>query len=1260
MSGRLQTPAARPPCATALGLLGLLWALTASGANWYVDNAATGANNGTSQANAWTNFTRIAYASIQPGDTLWINGGPIGLTNVYRASLDDRFGVGSPTPGTLIAPITVRPLPGGGLVKIIGGIFLSKDSWHLDGRWNTNAITSADSVLTTFDVNTNCGIEVSCTNAGSAVQVFGQDRLVYGIHLSLMKSRDDTGIAMVDVGAGRPIGNGAEIAYCWIENIQGYALRGEFANVVSNDFGQLKVHHNLIEHVNDNFFQYPGYVDVFKNVCRYHDDPDIGHPDCIQEVNVFSRIYDNIFYNFKGSRFYVEANGTNTHDILAYNNIWYSDTNWYGNWYTNVSGTNVSFITNNAGTGFDITGHDAAPGTDCNVSNVFFFNNTTYMRGTINPPAAFIWSSGTTGNPRTSMQARSVWFMNNAIVGVPPQNNQPLIQMPTNTVLYNGTTGFGYGSNDVHVDFNSIMRMSGKGQGIVYGDGGAPDLSNQYTNMADFGGRTPYSHNNNTLAVFAALPDNRAYGRAPTGDFMIGPGDTALTGQGTNLAALISAIAPECTSDIFGVARGSTWDIGAFQHDPAVFYVGTNGSDAFTSTQAHSPSTPWRTLQHAMNTATTPGSVVLAGAGDYKEFVETAAAGTIGARTVLRGLPANDSLFPVTTRTWRAKHQYNTLEGMTLTKATGANGGMVRIEPPSSGGNNGSDCVVTNCTIKDSVKLITHTASFGVNFVQIQDAAEGGNFNTAGFVPGMNVGFGADSLHVYTNHGQFLTTLSNSTDGLTLYFTTNLLADAGSGYFAAFLYGQANAASSWGIVSPTGSGGFPSATNVVIVGCTLSNLMGGVQFATGSNTTFTHNLLRKLHGGPAIQFATPNSVYSYNTILGDNNIEWFSAGELSNPNIHPGGGSYYDWQCNLLTVGGAGVSNIDFNHNWIQDVDTGLQTMDWATNSWNTHISYCVFVGVQGAGSANSDGVTIDHCTFYKAAFNYPQVGPLGFGTHLVNGTTIVSNAFVNFGSHAVLANEVPYGAVIGNYTNLTVHTNFSVTFEMNNWADSAATVYTNGNGEVTTGVMVGGGDPLFVNAANPLGPDGLAFTADDGLRPLPNSKLALYGVGALPAWPTSAGPIAHFTVRLPSPGYQDAIGTNFNPAWVALLPDLRGDNIRPWGTPEALGSNSVTATLDASQSVDGQGLGNGAITNYAWTFSDGGTLTTNSPVIAHTFATAGTNLVTLTVRANGAASTYSNPYRLLGSLGGGGGITNGIIGPLTFGGKLVKAAAAR
>jgi hypothetical protein len=53
----------------------MLVALPAGAANnWYVRPSSVGSNNGTSWSNAWS-ISSIAWASIQPGDTVWLAGG---------------------------------------------------------------------------------------------------------------------------------------------------------------------------------------------------------------------------------------------------------------------------------------------------------------------------------------------------------------------------------------------------------------------------------------------------------------------------------------------------------------------------------------------------------------------------------------------------------------------------------------------------------------------------------------------------------------------------------------------------------------------------------------------------------------------------------------------------------------------------------------------------------------------------------------------------------------------------------------------------------------------------------------------------------------------------------------------------------------------------------------------------------------------------------------------------------------------------------
>ena len=67
------------------GLLFLLFVASAHAANFYVDNSASGSNNGTSWANAWKSFANINWSVIQPGDNIYISGGSTQKT--YTGSL---------------------------------------------------------------------------------------------------------------------------------------------------------------------------------------------------------------------------------------------------------------------------------------------------------------------------------------------------------------------------------------------------------------------------------------------------------------------------------------------------------------------------------------------------------------------------------------------------------------------------------------------------------------------------------------------------------------------------------------------------------------------------------------------------------------------------------------------------------------------------------------------------------------------------------------------------------------------------------------------------------------------------------------------------------------------------------------------------------------------------------------------------------------------------------------------------------------------
>ena len=104
------------------------------------------------------------------------------------------------------------------------------------------------------------------------------------------------------------------------------------------------------------------------------------------------------------------------------------------------------------------------------------------------------------------------------------------------------------------------------------------------------------------------------------------------------------------------------------------------------------------------------------------------------------------------------------------------------------------------------------------------------------------------------------------------------------------------------------------------------------------------------------------------------------------------------------------------------------------------------------------------HNTFYKAAHLSPFSFILAKSTIGGNpvDSIIKNNAFVQSGPYSIIGFDAkPTAGVTADYNFVT------------------GVVETHG---------INGGDPKFQDASNPLGPDGVLFTLDDGLKPLPGS----------------------------------------------------------------------------------------------------------------------------------------------------------------------------
>lgn len=646
----------------------------------------------------------------------------------------------------------------------------------------------------------------------------------------------------------------------------------------------------------------------------------------------------------------------------------------------------------------------------------------------------------------------------------------------------------------------------------------------------------------------------------------------------------------------------------------ATYYVATNGSDI----SAGSIGAPWRTIQKAANTATA-GDTVLIGDGDYGEEATTAQVGTSGNWIKFKAQNA----WSARLRGFRATKAWNWFEGLRFSGSASDNNANVRVDY-NGGSQDGSGLVVTNCFF-EGLWVASTNASFGSNYVTTTDV----DFSAAGFFPGAKVFWGSDTLAQYTNHDLAFTVSSNSVDGRTMYVTTTLAADPGSNYWFLCYAGQDNGGYKAVMVAP--GAGITAASNVTIVGNTFSNTMGHVVTVRGENHLVKNNRFTRFHGYYWLVPQSRFSTYEDNLAIDSPGIIWFSRSEIDDPIYHPEGGRSYDYSANQWSnqIDDAGTNW--FRRNWMQNLynQAGQLTKKSRNNGWVVESN--VWVGVEAAGGLSADDVTFRNNTAYRVGYNYPHSYWMGIGgvsTNIQTGLILSNNLAVDIGSKATPSSEGPWV--------ITQSTNFSAG---NNAAAEAETMGFSAYTLVSTGLVLNGFNPVFRDIKRPLGPDGLPFTDDDGLKLLPSSPIAGAGIGALGVVSVTAGtPIAHFNPLTST--WADDIGTNYNPAWFALKPWARGGPLREWDVPEVLGGVPCAVTFSASNSIGGltsTSTNSEGIVSYTWNFGDGAVWTSRHKKTAdHVYLSTGQVWVSLTVsnRAGGSAS-YSNLYSIKGTAAG-------------------------
>lgn len=671
----------------------------------------------------------------------------------------------------------------------------------------------------------------------------------------------------------------------------------------------------------------------------------------------------------------------------------------------------------------------------------------------------------------------------------------------------------------------------------------------------------------------------------------------------------------QSTADFNGTSRDGTNDIGAFEWVAnSGFYVSTNGSDA----AAGSAQAPWLTVAKAASTLTA-GQTVTITPGVYGEKVQESTSGSAGNLITYQSEVPHQAEI----QAFRFSGQFIKVDGLKLAKFSGSNNtwsAAMRLDATSH--NN----IITNCYFTDYPAVIGTNFTFhhtGGNVVSNPAAG----FITAGFTVGSKVYLGASGRSdlYYTNHdgSWIVSALTESTLTLTNSDVDLFTSDLSRSYWAAVRAGDS--AQGFSAVDMVISGG-SGPTNTMVVNNTITNWAANAIAVTGSGNSVIGNYLTYLRAFRFCDFSGDNHLIRGNIVKNSLGIIHYSERDFDTI-THPAGTGWYDYAVAMLSGFTSTVAtnrNIIVESNWFENIENQFGRIDDEyPETWDIKYRNNVFIGVTSAFSGGRDGMHWTSNTFYQSAFE--SIGGahvLGVGGRPPAQTNylITHNLFIDCGPNDSLTNRGFY-SISTNVTSFTTNYNMVAQPELTGFQPKQD--FTEANG-------INGGDPVFLSVIDFDGPDNTPFTADDGLKVLPNSPAASAGIGALGVYqPEMIKPTAHFRVTSPL-GWFEATGTNYSTNWMQSLPFNRTNAIRPFGTAASF-TQPTNVTFDASLSMSGMSgeTTNAGVVSYVWTFGDGTTHTTNSPVVTKTFS--GTTNVTVqlmvynTINAFGSSSnTYA------------------------------------
>jgi hypothetical protein len=494
----------------------------------------------------------------------------------------------------------------------------------------------------------------------------------------------------------------------------------------------------------------------------------------------------------------------------------------------------------------------------------------------------------------------------------------------------------------------------------------------------------------------------------------------------------------------------------------------------------------FRTVQEcASSSFLSAGDTCLVHPGTYSEHVATAKGGSAGNFITFK------TQGTVEIEGFRIRHPYIRIEGFDITKyPVGLNMGHITIEPE------GHHCHIINNNIRDGVQLLSNNYFFNGPARTITHSA--GGFLAAGFKPGTKIYIASNIRNLIRNHDVVRTIKSVTDTVITLADNETLLSE---GPVHSLLYATRTGKTGVRGIAFMISSSRGAANYSLIQGNRLSNLGGSAMDIAGSNHIIENNIIEKMNGWQIFDVIGSHNVFRRNYIR---NSPRYAGFEHPDGSVDQSTGKYWDFVSQ--TIRGFGnpsteTVNTIFEYNFIEKIDNQFVNINEKMPGYSGAIPATrrfifrnnVVFNLEMHGAFHRPETIVVNNTFYKANFfGSGQVFMVSGATYgSADGSIIKNNVFVENGNVA----DVGRNAKGGWYGLLNVvmgeAPNFNFVAGPQHLGFPAKAGFDEVNG-------INGGDPQFVNINNPVGPDGIPFTADDGLRPRVGSILCTSGEGGV------------------------------------------------------------------------------------------------------------------------------------------------------------------